>query len=243
LRNQQALQQHFDHAQIGTVEKVTLVSNTVIKLLEKILKKRRVQIDKLEILLIGMVSSLDKRSVDWYTVLDQVKHLPQVVQVQSILQNIDIIDKEITRLRDANKFPEYYMPTGAAFVTFNSAHSAQICAQIVTSWKPGVFDTRMAPEPRDILWRSLLRRGRRSRITGRFRQWIVFAAVWSLTIFWLFPITFILGLTSIQSLSQHFEFLKYFLASSFVVRTFIQNILPTLLVTLFMSLLPWIVVG
>jgi hypothetical protein len=113
----------------------------------------------------------------------------------------------------------------------------------VTSWKPGVFDTRMAPEPRDVLWRSLLRRGRKSRVTGIIRQWIVLAAVWSLTIFWLFPITFILGLTSIQSLSQHFPFLKYFLASSFVVRSFIQNILPTLLVTLFMSLLPWIVLG
>jgi hypothetical protein len=36
----------------------------------------------------------------------------------------------------------------------------------------------MAPEPRDVLWRSLLRRGRKSRITGTFRQWIVFAAVW-----------------------------------------------------------------
>ncbi|KAI8066136.1 hypothetical protein BDF21DRAFT_346071 [Thamnidium elegans] len=150
------------------------------------------------------------------------------------------MDKEILRLRDVNRSPEYYMPTGAAFVTFNSAYSAQICAQIVTSWKPGVFDTRMAPEPRDILWRSLLRRGRKDRITGRFRQWIVFAAVWSLTIFWLFPISFILGLTSMQSLSQHFTFLQYFLNTSFLIRSFIQNILPTLLVTLFMSFLPWI---
>ncbi|RCI05692.1 hypothetical protein CU098_011185 [Rhizopus stolonifer] len=121
-----------------------------------------------------------------------------------------------------------------------SAHSAQICAQIVTSWKPGIMVIRIAPEPRDVLWRSLLRRGRKSQMMGIIRQWVVFAAVWSLTIFWLFPITFILGLTSIQSLSQHFSFLRYFLASSLVVRSFVQNILPTLLVTLFMSLLPWI---
>lgn len=59
-----------------------------------------------------------------------------------------------------------------------SARAAQICAQIVTSWRPGVFDTRLAPEPRDILWRSLLRRGRKSRLAGVFRQWVVFAAVW-----------------------------------------------------------------
>ncbi|KAL0083953.1 hypothetical protein J3Q64DRAFT_1638529, partial [Phycomyces blakesleeanus] len=123
---------------------------------------------------------------------------------------------------------------------YRSPHSAQICAQIVTSWKPGVFDTRMAPEPRDLLWTSLLRRGRKDKLMGRLRQWAVFVAVWSLTVFWLFPISFILGLTSIESLSQHFAFLRYFLDSSLVVRSFIQNILPTLLVTLFMSLLPWI---
>ncbi|ORZ17081.1 hypothetical protein BCR42DRAFT_295349, partial [Absidia repens] len=121
-----------------------------------------------------------------------------------------------------------------------SAHSAQICAQAVTCWKPGVFDTTLAPEPRDIMWSTLLRLGRKDKLVGQFRQWIVFCAVWCLTIFWLFPISFILGLTSIQSLSQHFGFLSYFLNTSLIVRSFIQNILPTLLVTLFMSLLPWI---
>ncbi|KAI8635970.1 hypothetical protein BD408DRAFT_356543 [Parasitella parasitica] len=183
----------------------------------------------------------------WYDWLSHIKDQQaelsleeQVSKVENVLDEIHELDKEIVRLRDVNRSSEYYMPTGAAFVTFKSAHSAQICAQIVTSWKPGVFDTRMAPEPRDVLWRSLLRRGRKSRVTGTLRQWVVLAAVWSLTIFWLFPITFILGLTSIQSLSNHLPFLRYFLASSFLVRSFVQNILPTLLVTLFMSLLPWI---
>lgn len=59
-----------------------------------------------------------------------------------------------------------------------SAYSAQICAQIVTSWKPGIFDVRMAPEPRDVLWRSLLRRGRKSRVAGILKQWIVQAVIW-----------------------------------------------------------------
>ncbi|KAI9475882.1 MAG: hypothetical protein EXX96DRAFT_486591 [Benjaminiella poitrasii] len=164
-----------------------------------------------------------------------------VENVQRILKRLDDLDKEVIRLRDTDRSLEYYVPTGSAFVTFKSVHAAQICAQIATSWKPGVFDTCMAPEPRDVLWRSLLRRGRKSRIMGTVRQCIVFVAVWSLTIFWLFPITFILGLTSIETLSNHVAFLRYFLASSLVVRSFIQNILPTLLVTLFMSILPWLV--
>ena len=64
-----------------------------------------------------------------------------------------------------------------------------------------------------------------------------------MTIFWLFQVSCILGLTSIESLSQHFGFLNYFMDTSDVVRSFIQNVLPMLLVTLFMSLLPWILLG
>lgn len=116
LRNYQSLQQHFDHAQIGTVEKVTLVSNTAIKLVETVLKKRRRAIDKLEMLLIGMVSN--SPNVDWYTVLSQIKQMPGVEKLQLLLHEIEAMDKEIIRLRDVNRSPEYYMPTGAAFVTF-----------------------------------------------------------------------------------------------------------------------------
>ncbi|KAI8991400.1 hypothetical protein BDF20DRAFT_811307, partial [Mycotypha africana] len=186
--------------------------------------------------------------MDWYKCLQySVQHQLQlnledrVVTVSRLLAYLGTLDDEISKLRDSELSSELYTPTATAFITFKTPHSAQACAQMVTSWKPGVLSTRMAPEPRDLLWRTLLRRGRKSRIAGIIRHWIVFVAVWSLTIFWLFPITFILGLTSIQSLSNHVAFLRYFLASSLVIRTFVQNILPTLLVTLCMSFLPWIV--
>jgi hypothetical protein len=72
-------------------------------------------------------------------------------------------------------------------------------------------------------------------------KWLMsFLSYRSLTIFWLFPISFILGLTSLEALSQHFEFLETFKDTSSVIRSFIQNVLPTMLVTLFMSMLPWI---
>ncbi|KAG2217831.1 hypothetical protein INT45_006796, partial [Circinella minor] len=156
-----------------------------------------------------------------------------------LVRKIDRLDIEIGQLREFNMVStRYQLPTGTAFITFKSIESAQICAKM--SWKPGVFQTQIAPEPRDLLWNGLLRQGRRDKLMGRMRQWAVFIAVWSLTIFWLFPVSFILGLTSIESLSQHFGFLNYSMDTSDVVRSFIQNILPMLLVTLFMSLLPWI---
>lgn len=115
LRNTTSLQQHFDRAQIGTVQNVTLVSNTAIKLVETILKKRRKHIDKLEILLIGMVSN---GIVDWYSFISQIKQKPGVDKIKMLLQELEVMDKEIFRLRDVNRSPEYYMPTGTAFVTF-----------------------------------------------------------------------------------------------------------------------------
>lgn len=115
LRNTLSLQQHFDRAQIGTVQKVTLVSNTAIKLVETILKKRRKHIDKLEILLIGMVSN---QIVDWYSLISQIKQKPGVEKIKMLLLELEAMDKEIYRLRDVNRSPEYYMPTGTAFVTF-----------------------------------------------------------------------------------------------------------------------------
>ncbi|KAI8086133.1 uncharacterized protein BX664DRAFT_334989 [Halteromyces radiatus] len=257
LRNTAALRNHFSITQVGSVTSVTLVYRAASHALDCALKQRQEWVDQLERRLILLARQIIRRqhkqqqssssqkddgNKDFW--LDLPKQLLlfglPMDDLLTWMHDIRLLDNEILRLRDANLSPDYYKPTGTAFVTFESAHSAQICAQAVTCWKPGVFDTTLAPEPRDIMWSTLLRLGRKDKMVGKIRQWVVFCAVWSLTIFWLFPISFILGLTSIESLSQHFGFLSYFLDTSLVVRSFIQNILPTLLVTLFMSLLPWI---
>lgn len=129
LRNTSALQQHFDHAQIGNVDQVTLVSNKVIKLVESVLKKRRKSIDKLEYLLIEMMrrgyhGNNNKTVIlDWCQALTNLKHMKKETEkINQVLQDIEKMDKEINRLRDVNKSPEYYMPTGAAFVTFKQVN-------------------------------------------------------------------------------------------------------------------------
>lgn len=67
---------------------------------------------------------------------------------------------------------------GSSCRIYRSWKSAQLCAQGITCWKPNVLKTALAPEPRDILWANLMRRGRRGKIIGRLRDWVVFAAVW-----------------------------------------------------------------
>ncbi|KAI8983528.1 hypothetical protein BDB01DRAFT_760506 [Pilobolus umbonatus] len=255
LRNQSSLRKYFETLRLGTIDSVMLVSSTGIKELETNLKKRSNKVNQLERLLIEMARKyihenpaiLYSHQSHWKKWLydiaenqDSLQLAKKISTANTLLDELTLLDDDIEQIKDQNQSSENYIPNNTAFVTFNTARSAHICSQIVTSSNPGIFQTRLAPEPRDLLWRGLLRRGRKDKIVGGLRYWAVSVAVWSLTIFWLFPITFILGLTSIQSLSQHLLFLKPFLASSVLIRTFIQNILPTLLVTLFMSLLPWI---
>ncbi|KAG1458749.1 hypothetical protein G6F56_006322 [Rhizopus delemar] len=234
LRNKDSLKEYF--IKMGLVESVDLMPYKTIQSLDSLIKKRKKKIDKLEIVLINMVRKIDTSKNDWYQWLIELQEDSDYKQVYDLLLDIESDDKEICELREVEEDQDDI--TASAFITFKSNSSAQNCTQMVSSLRPGVFNIRMAPEPRDVLWRRLLRKGRKDRMLGDCRQWVVSAAVWSLTIFWLFPITFILGLTSIQSLSQHFPFLNNFIASSLLIRTFMQNILPTLLVTLFMSFLP-----
>ncbi|KAI9317419.1 hypothetical protein BX666DRAFT_1619285 [Dichotomocladium elegans] len=233
LRNSQALIQYFS-TEIGPVDSATLLSQAGAEPLQLALQRRQHCLDKLERLLI-VLGRRQRHVHDW------IRRLPPHPAIIDWLDKLDDIDHEINQLRELNRLSvRYCTPTGTAFVTFKSAESAQVCAQVVTSWKPGVFQTRLAPEPRDLLWEGLLRKGRRDKVMRHVRRWAVFTAVWVLTIFWLFPVSFILGLTSIESLSQHFGFFNYFLDASDRVRSFIQHVLPMLLVTLFMSLLPWV---
>ncbi|KAI9281595.1 hypothetical protein BY458DRAFT_499058 [Sporodiniella umbellata] len=233
LRSKEALKEYF--AKNGQVESIDLMPYKIIRSLDILLRKRKSQVDRLELVLIGMAQKIETLENGWNQWLIQLQENEEYTQVHDILSEIESLDSEICQLRHKDDQDDI---TASAFITFKSSTSAQSCAQMTSSLKPGVFNIKMAPEPRDILWRHLLRRGRRDKMLGNCRRWVVFAAVWSLTIFWLFPITFILGLTSIQSLSQHFPFLNNFIASSLLIQTFIQNILPTLLVTLFMSFLP-----
>ncbi|RUS19906.1 hypothetical protein BC937DRAFT_86498 [Endogone sp. FLAS-F59071] len=168
------------------------------------------------------------------------QHSKRVPSIQHYAHTLGSLTRRINQLRDMEVSARYYKPTGNAFVTFNDWKAAQVCAQSVVCWKPGVLETKLAPEPRDLLWNNLMHRGTSGKIEGTVRQWVVLGAVWALTIFWLFPISFILGLTSLDTLSRHFQFLAPFIETAPIMRTFIQNVLPTLLITLAMSLLPWI---
>ncbi|CAG8445383.1 6443_t:CDS:2 [Dentiscutata heterogama] len=162
----------------------------------------------------------------------------KILSIDHFLKKFNYLDRRIAELRamPLNATASPYKPTGTGFVTFRDHISAQICAQSIISSTPHTCTTRMAPEPRDLLWENLIMKFRESMI----RYVIVNACVWALTIFWLFPIVAFLTLTSISSLSSRISFLGSFLEATPAIRTILQNVLPTVLVSFFMAILPWI---
>ncbi|CAG8620765.1 2029_t:CDS:2 [Funneliformis mosseae] len=160
----------------------------------------------------------------------------RVYSIDHFLKKFNFLDRRIAELRSKSIQDPPYKATSTGFVTFKDHIGAQLCAQSIMCSVPHTCTTRMAPEPRDILWDNLTMSFKEK----LFRYLFVNACVWALTIFWLFPIVAFLTLTSINSLSERFEFLKQFFLTSPTISTLLQNVLPTVLVSFFMAILPWI---
>ncbi|PKK74247.1 DUF221-domain-containing protein, partial [Rhizophagus irregularis] len=158
------------------------------------------------------------------------------ISIDTFLKKFNYLDRRIAELRSKSIQGPPYKATSTGFVTFKDHISAQLCAQSIMSSEPHTCTTQMAPEPRDILWDNLTKDFKEKLV----RYLVVNACVWALIIFWLFPIVAFLTLTTIDSLSSKIKFLGPFLDTTPIIRTMLQNVLPTVLVTFFMSFLPWI---
>lgn len=64
--------------------------------------------------------------------------------------------------------------------------------------------------------------------------------MWAFTIFWLFPVSLLIGLVSIQSIAQFAPRLSNYLANHSFEADVIQSFVPTLLVSLLSMLIPLI---
>ncbi|CAG8639499.1 14330_t:CDS:2, partial [Acaulospora morrowiae] len=159
-----------------------------------------------------------------------------VLSIDHFIKKFNYLNRRIAELRSLPINATPYKATSTGFVTFRDHISAQLCAQSIMYSKPHTCTTKMAPEPRDLLWDNLFMRFREKMI----RTVIVNICVWALTLFWLFPIVAFLTLTSIDSLSRRIQFLGPFLEAAPIIRTLLQNVLPTVLVSFFMAILPWI---
>eukprot|EP00048_Salpingoeca_helianthica_P006629 m.100846 g.100846 ORF g.100846 m.100846 type:complete len:737 (+) comp14077_c1_seq2:85-2295(+) len=145
---------------------------------------------------------------------------------------LSTLDSEIVRQRElAAAAPALQ----AAFVTFASPRSASIAAQCNMSSYPGLWLTKAAPEPRDVIWANLRFRN----VEKRVREFVVFCVVFGLFILYAILMTFAASVTAIRSLTTHVSLLDPINNNSWL-RGLFEGVISSLIVLILISLLPLI---
>ncbi|KAF9905976.1 hypothetical protein EC991_001135 [Linnemannia zychae] len=183
------------------------------------------------------LATLDRSSFDKFQPTrpaNRFKGGEKVNAIDVLTKKYNRLDRKVGELRDGSL---RYKSTSYGFVTFKHHLSAQLCAQAKIDSRPQGLSVRLAMEPRDVLWSNLT-----ASFRNRFsRSLIVNISIWVLIVFWIFPTSSFLLLTSLQQLSEKFKFLKPIVDASPLMQSLLQNVLPIVFVTIFLALAPVII--
>lgn len=130
---------------------------------------------------------------------------------------------------------------GAAIVTFKTRRAAAVAAQTNFGSKESEWRVARAPEPNAVNWNSL---GIGKKLLP-VRNGFTLVASMALTLFWLIPVTMIMGLANLSALAditirdqQPFSFLDNVANWSPVLKSLIESLLPVIILSVFLSLIP-----
>ncbi|OWM64559.1 CSC1-like protein HYP1 [Punica granatum] len=149
---------------------------------------------------------------------------------------IDYYEKKLEDLQEQVRMEQSSLAgkeVPAAFVSFKSRLGAATVLHIQQRINPTVWVTEQAPDHKDIHWvffsTSFLR---------RFISYVlVVVACIVITILFLIPVAIVQGLTNLEQLETWLPFLKGILRLAFI-RQVITGYLPSLILQLFVSLIP-----
>ncbi|KAK7048413.1 CBM1 domain-containing protein [Favolaschia claudopus] len=182
--------------------------------------------------------SLPRSSLDAYQPLINLSHLFRGKIVPSIdyyTAKFNLLTSFITENRA--KAVADFDPVSTAFVTFaDPADARRACNYLaVHPNNPLQCLITMAPAYQDLDWIRVMK----SSYNGEFvKDWVVNIGVWGFTVFWLFPVSLLVGLVSIQNISAFLPALKAYLDRHQWEEDLIQSFLPTLLVSLLALSIP-----
>ncbi|RDB18089.1 Calcium permeable stress-gated cation channel 1 [Hypsizygus marmoreus] len=184
--------------------------------------------------------SLPRSSLDAYQPLVNLSHLFRGKTVPSIdyyTAKLNLLSSLITEAR--SKAVNDYDPVSTAFVTFaDPAEARRACKYLaVHPNNPLACMVTMAPMYQDLDWIRVMKSSFKVEFV---KDWVVNLGVWAFTLFWLFPVSLLVGLVSIQNISLFWPSLKSYLDRHQWEEELIQSFLPTLLVALLALLIPLI---
>ncbi|RDX49881.1 hypothetical protein OH76DRAFT_1349897 [Lentinus brumalis] len=133
--------------------------------------------------------------------------------------------------------PTAFEAMSTAFVTFvDPADARRACKFLaVHPENPLQCLVSMAPMYEDLDWTRLMKPTFRAEFV---KDWVVELGVWGFTIFWVFPVSFFVGLVNIQNLSTLVPGLLSFLSTHQWEEELLQSFVPTVLVSLLSLLIP-----
>ncbi|KAK1317796.1 hypothetical protein QJS10_CPA05g01689 [Acorus calamus] len=121
----------------------------------------------------------------------------------------------------------------SAFVFFKTQYAAVVASHVLQSSNPMVWVTDLAPEPHDVYWSNLWIPYRQLWL----RQIATLLAAIVFMLLFIFPVTFVQGLTQLEQLQQMFPFLKSILKKTFVSQL-VTGYLPSVILQLFFNVVP-----
>eukprot|EP00045_Choanoeca_perplexa_P009585 m.92709 g.92709 ORF g.92709 m.92709 type:complete len:881 (-) comp14957_c0_seq1:70-2712(-) len=122
----------------------------------------------------------------------------------------------------------------AGFVAFKSHRSATLAAQALHSSKPHSWHTSRCPDPDDIVFDNL-------EITSpqrATRTAFVAIATGALVVLWVLPATLVASITTLETLDLWANGLEAYQNVNPIAQGIVQGVIPTILLLLFMSVLP-----
>ncbi|PRQ53492.1 putative calcium-dependent channel, 7TM region phosphate [Rosa chinensis] len=158
----------------------------------------------------------------------------------SKVDGLDHYGKKLDDLEDTVRLEQSSLAgkeVSAAFVSFKSRLAAAIAVNIQQGTNPTEWVTEGAPEPQDVHWPFFS--------SSFIKRWVsklvVVVAYAAVIILFLIPVAIVQGLTNLEQLETWFPFLTSILNLT-VVSEVITGYLPSLILQLFLSLVPPIMI-
>ncbi|KZP31510.1 hypothetical protein FIBSPDRAFT_972262 [Athelia psychrophila] len=182
--------------------------------------------------------SLPRDTLDPYQPLTKLSrrfNAPTVPSIDYYTAKLVLLTDRIHESR--SKHPTEYEPVSTAFVTFSDPHDARrACRSLaVHPNNPLSCMVTMAPGFEDIDWYRVMKSTYKAEFV---KDWVVDFGVWVFTIFWLFPVSLLVGLVSVQSIGQFWPGLAKYLSSHPWEEEIIQSLVPTILVSILTLCIP-----
>ncbi|KNC82610.1 hypothetical protein SARC_05107 [Sphaeroforma arctica JP610] len=149
--------------------------------------------------------------------------------------------KELNRLNEELAVEQKKEKTanGAAFVTFTDMESPSIATQVLVRDSEKVYQVRPAPQANNVYWPNM---GQLERYKP-YRSLIIYLITWMIVMLYMIPIAFIQSLTNLCALEEQFSWITPIIDAIPLVRGILEGVMPTLILTIFLAILPLICRG